>query len=165
MLYPKKVNNSFAFKRAALPLATALLCLSTLAFSHTNHTRKHPVFISGTHFSSKTVQDTVIDNRIFNAVEIAPSFPGGMQAFNKFIAQNIQYPELAKQNNVSGRVFIQFIVEKDGSLSDLKILRDPGSGLGDEAMRVIKSSPKWKPGMQNGKVVRVQYTVPVNFSL
>jgi protein TonB len=104
-------------------------------------------------------------NEIFTAVEIAPAFPGGLDKFGKFLHDHIRYPAVAKENNVTGRVFIQFVVEKDGSLTDLKILRDPGSGLGDEALRVLKSSPHWTPGIQNGKPVRVQYTVPVNFSL
>jgi protein TonB len=104
-------------------------------------------------------------DKIFNAVEINPTFPGGEEAFGKFLRDHIRYPAVAKENNTQGRVFIQFVVERDGSLTDLKILRDPGSGLGDEAMRVLKISPHWKPGIQNGKPVRVQYTVPVNFSL
>jgi protein TonB len=104
-------------------------------------------------------------DKIFNAVEIQPNFPGGEEAFGKFLRDHIRYPAVAKENNVTGRVFIQFVVERDGSLTDLKTLRDPGSGLGDEALRVLKISPHWKPGIQNGKPVRVQYTVPVNFSL
>jgi protein TonB len=106
------------------------------------------------------------DNKtIFTAVEINPEFPGGDGAFNKYLSTHIRYPNVAKENNVQGRVFIQFIVERDGSLTDLKAMRDPGSGLGDEAIRVLKTMPHWKPGIQNGKAVRVQYTVPVNFSL
>jgi len=104
-------------------------------------------------------------DKIFNAVEISPIFPGGEEAFGKFLRDHIRYPAVAKENNTQGRVFIQFVVERDGSLTDLKILRDPGSGLGEEAMRVLKISPHWRPGIQNGKPVRVQYTVPVNFSL
>lgn len=104
-------------------------------------------------------------DKIFNAVEIQPAFPGGEGAFGKFLQDHIRYPAVAKENNVTGRVFVQFVVERDGSLTDLKILRDPGSGLGDEAIRVLKISPKWKAGIQNGKYVRVQFTVPVNFSL
>lgn len=105
------------------------------------------------------------DKNIFIAVEVNPSFPGGEAAFGKFLQNHIRYPAVAKENNVQGRAFIQFVVERDGSLTDMKILRDPGSGLGEEAVRVLKSSPHWSPGIQNGKPVRVQYTVPVNFSL
>lgn len=102
---------------------------------------------------------------IFSAVQINPSFPGGEEAFRRFLIENVRYPKTAKDANVTGRVFIQFVVETDGSLTDLKILRDPGAGLGDEGLRVLKLSPKWNPGVQNGKPVRVQYTVPINFSL
>jgi TonB family protein len=108
--------------------------------------------------------DTSI-GRIYNAVEINPSFPGGEKAMAEFIDKTMRYPAMAKQNNTQGRVFIQFVVETDGSLSDLKILRDPGNGLGDETIRIFKQSPKWIPGMRKGKVVRVQFTEPVNFTL
>ncbi|MEO6524895.1 MAG: M56 family metallopeptidase [Mucilaginibacter sp.] len=102
---------------------------------------------------------------LFTAVELNPTFPGGEESFGRFLVQNIRYPDKAKENQTQGRVFIQFTVEKDGSLSNLKNLRDPGDGLGEEAMRVLSLSPKWHPGIQNGSVVRVQYTMPVNFSL
>lgn len=108
---------------------------------------------------------TGMDDKIFTAVEIQPTFPGGAQAFAKFLTDNIRYPETAKKQNIQGRVFARFVVERDGSLTDIKIMREPGGGLGDEAIRVLSLSPKWKPGMQNGKFVRVQFTVPINFSL
>jgi len=104
-------------------------------------------------------------NQIFTAVEISPNFPGGEEAFAKFLTSHIKYPAMARDNNIQGRAFISFVVERDGSLTDIKIVRDPGSGLGEEAVRVLKISPHWKPGIQNGKPVRVSYTVPVNFSL
>jgi protein TonB len=105
------------------------------------------------------------DNQIFTAVEINPNFPGGEAAFGKFLQKNIKYPTIAKENNIQGRVYVNFVVERDGSLTDIKVVREPGSGLGDEAARVLKMSPKWTPGIQNGKPVRVSYTIPVNFSL
>lgn len=103
--------------------------------------------------------------KTFSAVEVAPAFPGGEAAFAKFLGDNVVYPKSAKKKNVTGRVFVQFIVERDGSLTDFRILRDPGEGLGDEAIRVLKLSPKWQPGVQNSKPVRVQFTVPINFAL
>jgi len=106
-----------------------------------------------------------VDNTVFTAVEISPEYPGGEAAFGKFLQKNIRYPTIAKENNIQGKVYIQFVVERDGSLTDIKVLREPGSGTGDEAVRVLKISPHWKPGIQNGKPVRVQYTVPVSFSL
>jgi TonB family protein len=103
--------------------------------------------------------------KVFSAVEVNPRFPGGEAAFGNFLKSKIRYPSLAKENNVQGRVFIQFVVEKDGALSNLRVLRDLGDGLGAEAMRVLSLCPNWEPGTQNGVPVRVLYTVPVNFTL
>jgi len=105
------------------------------------------------------------DNRVFTEVEQVPSFPGGLNKFYKFLQQNIKYPAEARQKKIQGKVFITFIIEKDGSFSNLRILRDPGYGCGAEALRVMKLSPKWNPGIQNGHKVRVQYTMPINFTL
>ncbi|TWR30448.1 TonB family protein [Mucilaginibacter pallidiroseus] len=102
---------------------------------------------------------------VFSAVEQSPGFPGGQQAFEKYIVTNLNYPQQARDNHVQGRVIITFVVEKDGSLSNMKVVRSVGSGTDEEAVRVLAASPKWKPGMQSGKPVRVQYTVPITFSL
>jgi len=104
-------------------------------------------------------------NAVYTAVEIQPEFPGGESGLTTFLQKNIRYPLLAKQNKIQGKVYIQFVVEKDGSITDIKVIREPGSGTGDEAVRVMKLSPKWSPGTQNGKPVRVQFTLPVNFAL
>jgi protein TonB len=104
-------------------------------------------------------------NQIFTAVEQAPTFPGGDGAFGKYLGKNIRYPAIARENNVQGRVVLTFVVERDGSLTDIKVLRSLGSGTDEEAVRVLKASPKWKPGIQNGRPVRVQYSIPVNFTL
>jgi TonB family protein len=100
-------------------------------------------------------------NEIYIEVEHSAEFPGGMKTFYRFLAKNIKYPA----TGVEGNAYLTFVVEKDGSLSNFKVLREPGAGLGNEAIRVMKLSPKWKPGTQNGIAVRQQYTVPVNFSL
>lgn len=105
------------------------------------------------------------DKTIFIGVETMPVYPGGDAAFNKFLSTHIRYPNMAKENGTQGRVFVSFVVEIDGSLTDMKIVRDPGSGLGEEAVRVLKTSQRWSPGIQNGKKVRVAYTVPVSFAL
>ncbi len=89
----------------------------------------------------------------------------GLDALSKFIADNIKYPQLAKENNITGRVFVSFVVEKDGRVGQVKILRDIGGGCGNEAVRVVKMMPKWKPGKQRGKAVRTQFNLPVNFDL
>lgn len=104
-------------------------------------------------------------NKIFAAVEKEPAFPGGIDKFYAYLQKNVKYPAVAKENNVQGKVFVTFVVEKDGSLTDLKIARGIGSGCDEEAIRVLKASPHWTPGIQNGTKVRVQYTISVNFTL
>ena len=110
-------------------------------------------------------EEEEVEDEIFQVVEQDPEYPGGVDALYKFIQQNLKYPQLAKENNITGRVFVQFVVEKDGSVSNVKAARDIGGGCGAEAVRVIKSMPKWTPGKQRGKAVRAAYTLPVNFVL
>ena len=105
------------------------------------------------------------EQEIFQVVEQDPEFPGGIEALMKYLQQNIKYPQLARENNITGRVYVTFVVEKDGSVTGVRVLRDIGGGCGQEAIRVVKSMPKWTPGKQRGKNVRVQYNLPVNFSL
>ena len=102
---------------------------------------------------------------IFTAVEQEPEFPGGLTTFSKFLSQNIVYPKDASLQGIHGRVMISFVVEMDGSLSDIKVVRGIGGGCDEEALRVMKMCPKWRPGIQNGHTVRVAYTVPIAFSL
>jgi len=102
---------------------------------------------------------------VFTAVEIEPTPAGGMAAFYKFLGSTIRYPAEDRKNSTQGRVIVQFIVEKDGSLSNMKVMRAPSATLGEEAVRALKLAPNWIPGVQNGRPVRVQYTIPVNFSL
>lgn len=105
------------------------------------------------------------ETQIFTVVENDPEFPGGMEALYKYLAQNIKYPQLARDNNITGKVYVTFVVERDGSIANPRVLRDIGGGCGQEAIRVVKSMPKWTPGKQRGKAVRVQFNLPVNFSL
>lgn len=105
------------------------------------------------------------EQQIFTVVENDPEFPGGMEALYKYLAQNIKYPQLARDNNITGRVYVTFVVERDGSITGCRVLRDIGGGCGQEAIRVVKSMPKWNPGKQRGKAVRVQFNLPVNFNL
>ena len=103
---------------------------------------------------------------IFVVVESMPEFPGGQQALFKYLAENVKYPVIAQENGIQGRVICQFVVNKDGSIVDVVAVRSSGEpSLDKEAIRVIQSMPKWKPGKQRGKPVRVKYTVPVNFRL
>ena len=101
----------------------------------------------------------------FYKVEEKPVFPGGEKAFYKYLSNNIKYPETAMKNKIQGTVWVKFIIEKDGSISNVKVIREANPDLNKEAVRVIKSMPNWKPGKQNGKPVRVSYQVPIRFSL
>lgn len=101
----------------------------------------------------------------FAAVEVLPKFPGGEAAFGAYLSKTIRYPPVAKENNTQGRVIVSFVVEKNGRLTDIKVVRDIGGGCGEEAIRVLSKSPAWSPGIQNGKPVRVAYTMPINFTL
>ena len=103
---------------------------------------------------------------VFVVVESMPEFPGGQQALFKYLSENVKYPVIAQENGIQGRVICQFVVNKDGSIVDVEVVRSGGDpSLDKEAIRVIKTMPKWKPGKQRGKPVRVKYTVPVNFKL
>lgn len=103
---------------------------------------------------------------IFMVVETMPEFPGGQQALFKYLNENVKYPVIAQENGIQGRVICQFVVNKDGAIVDVEVVRSGGDpSLDKEAVRVIKSMPKWNPGKQRGKAVRVKYTVPVNFRL
>lgn len=111
-------------------------------------------------------REEVEENVVFKVVETMPSFPGGDAALMKYISDNVRYPAIAQENGIQGRAICQFTVEKDGSISDIQIVRSAGDEtLDKEAKRVIKSMPKWSPGKQRGKAVRVSYTIPINFRL
>lgn len=100
------------------------------------------------------------DNNIYNTagINVKPEFPGGMEKFYKFISENYKTPDVKK---LAGKVFVTFIIEKDGSLTGIKVLRDIGHDTGKEAIRVLELSPKWLPGEQNGKKVRCAYSFPI----
>lgn len=100
-------------------------------------------------------------NQIFTSVEQEPRFDG----FNAYLSKHIQYPAADRENGTQGKVYLQFVVEIDGSITAIQVLRTPDQSLADEAVRVLKACPKWKPGIQNGKPVRVRYTIPVSFAL
>ncbi|MBD3635865.1 MAG: energy transducer TonB [Crocinitomicaceae bacterium] len=110
-------------------------------------------------------QDTTKTEMVYDMPEQMPQFPGGAEAMERFISEHIKYPPTAKEKRIQGKVYVQFIVEKDGSLTDIKIRRGAHQLLDDEAIRVIKLMPKWKPGSMRGKIVRVRYTIPITFAL
>lgn len=115
-----------------------------------------------------SAQKTVVsqsNQNIYNAVEQMPEFPGGMPAMMEFLQTNIKYPKDAIKQNVGGRVMVMFVVEPDGSLSNVRVARKVFPSLDAEAVRVVKAMPKWKPGKEKGRAVRVNFTMPVVFSI
>ncbi len=110
-------------------------------------------------------EEEVEEQQIFQVVEEMPEFPGGMGECMKFLGKNIKYPTISQENGVQGRVIVQFVVNRDGSIVDPVVVRGVDPYLDKEALRVISMMPKWKPGKQRGKAVRVKYTVPVMFRL
>ncbi len=111
------------------------------------------------------VEEVVEEETIFQVVEEMPSFPGGEAECMKFLSKNIKYPTIAQENGIQGRVILQFVVNKDGSIVDVTVARSVDPYLDKEAIRVVQMMPKWKPGKQRGKPVRVKYTLPVMFRL
>lgn len=105
------------------------------------------------------------DSKVYASVEELPQFPGGQNALMQFLAQNIRYPLKAKNEGIQGKVYLQFVIDKEGNVTNVIVQRDIGGGCGDEARRVVQAMPKWKPGKQDGTPVRVYYTLPVNFRL
>ncbi len=111
------------------------------------------------------VEEEFVEEEIFTIVQDMPSFPGGDAAMLSYLGKNIKYPTLAKESGIQGTVYVTFVVEKDGSVSNVKVLRGIGGGCDEEAIRVVKSMPRWTPGKQRGKPVKVQYNLPCRFVL
>jgi periplasmic protein TonB len=110
-------------------------------------------------------EEVVEESEIFVVVEDMPEFPGGETALRSFINKNVNYPVIAAENGIQGKVYVRFVVDKDGSVTNAEIARGIDPSLDQEALRVVRTLPKWKPGKQRGKPVRVSYTVPINFQL
>jgi protein TonB len=106
-----------------------------------------------------------VEAEIFTVVEEQPSYPGGEEGRMRYLQENIKYPEEAKELGIQGRVFVTFVVEVDGSITDVRVLRGIGGGCDEEAVRVVKAMPKWVPGKQRGVPVRVQFNLPIKFTL
>jgi periplasmic protein TonB len=110
-------------------------------------------------------EEVVEEEEIFIVVEDQPEFPGGDEARIRFLSENIRYPQMARESGIQGIVFVTFVVETDGSITNVRVLRGIGGGCDEEAIRVIKSMPQWKPGRQRGRAVRVQFNMPIRFTL
>ncbi|MDA3890046.1 MAG: energy transducer TonB [Salinivirgaceae bacterium] len=110
-------------------------------------------------------EEEVDEAQVFFIVENMPEFPGGNLELRKYIAQNVNYPDIARENGIQGRVFVQFVVNTKGKVEKVKVVRGVDPALDREAIRVISNLPSWKPGSQRGKAVKVSFTVPINFQL
>ena len=111
-------------------------------------------------------EEEIEEDQPFVKVEEMPSFQGGdITKFRNWVQGKVRYPQIAQENNISGRVFLMFVVERDGTLTNIQVLQTPDSSLSDEAVRVLKTSPKWKPGKQRNQTVRVKYTLPIDFRI
>lgn len=118
-----------------------------------------------TDVANVVVEEPEKEEEIFQVVEAMPEFPGGMAELMKYLQKSIKYPSISQENGVQGRVIVQFVVNKDGSIVDPVVIRSVDPYLDKEALRVVKAMPKWKPGEQRGKTVRVKFTLPVQFRL
>ena len=111
-------------------------------------------------------EEEIEDDQPFIKVEKMPSFQGGdLNKFRNWVQERVRYPQIAQENGVSGKVVLSFVVEKDGTLTNIEVLQSPDRSLADEAVRVLKTSPKWEPGQQRNQPVRVKYTLPVDFRI
>ena len=110
-------------------------------------------------------EEEVVEEEIFIVVEDMPTFPGGDEARMRFLSENIRYPQMARESGIQGTVFVTFVVERDGSVTDVRVLRGIGGGCDEEALRVIRAMPRWNPGKQRGRPVRVQFNMPIRFTL
>ncbi len=146
-------------KKQLLSIAFPLVLLPFLA------SRLNSTFSSDTLQQDSTSQQKKDTAIVFHFVEMMPVFPGGETQLMEFLRKNINYPKKVREAEIEGRVLVTFVVDEEGSLSEFKLLKDIGYGCGDEVIRVLKLMPNWTPGTQSGKKVKVQYNLPVLFSL
>ena len=169
MMNKKKSNAAGHIKYALFVLpAFALLVAGNISCSQDasqTEDAKEEVVAPVSPEAKEAPADSTAKEEVFMVAEQMPEFPGGMKEMLKFLQENVKYPENAMKNNVQGRVIVQFVVEKDGTPTEFKVARSVDPDLDAEALRVLQTMPKWKPGMQRGEVVRVKFTVPVSFKL
>lgn len=169
MMNKKKSNATGHIKYALFVLpAFALLVAGNISCSQDasqTEDAKEEVVAPVSPEAKEAPADSTAKEEVFMVAEQMPEFPGGMKEMLKFLQENVKYPENAMKNNVQGRVIVQFVIEKDGTPTEFKVARSVDPDLDAEALRVLQTMPKWKPGMQRGKIVRVKFTVPVSFKL
>ena len=155
----KQAPNLFAGFKCLLFVVSALVLLVIVFVPAGANAQNKKVKKAQTH------KDTTTDDKVYEVCEQMPIFKGGDAALLKYLRENLKYPDNTKDRGVQGRLVIGFIVEKDGSLTDVKVLRHVDIALDAEALRVVKGMPKWIPGCQDEQLVRVRYNVPVSFRL
>ena len=156
MMNKKRTHTAGRIKYALfVPLAAVLLIASNISCISSEKQEE----------ISEKQESRAAEGEVFQVVEEMPEFPGGMGECMKWLGQNIKYPADAKEKGVQGRVIVQFVVEKDGTIVNAKVVRGVDPDLDAEALRVVNQSPKWKPGKQKGEAVRVKYTLPIMFKL
>lgn len=175
MLNKKRTNNARKVKYLALvPMAAGLLLLNNIdAMARVLNEKVAEVIQQPTALATTTVSKMEAANplppekdKIYDTCDIMPEFPGGQNALLQFLAKNIKYPTEAQQQGKQGKVVVTFVIEKDGSITNAKVTQALYPSLDEESLRIVKSMPKWTPGkMKDGKVVRVQYTVPLTYRL
>lgn len=169
MMNKKKSNATGHIKYALFVLpAFALLVAGNISCSQDasqTEDAKEEVVAPVSPEAKEAPADSTAKEEVFMVAEQMPEFPGGMKELLKFLQENVKYPENAMKNNVQGRVIVQFVIEKDGTPTEFKVAHSVDPDLDAEALRVLQTMPKWKPGMQRGEVVRVKFTVPVSFKL
>ena len=121
------------------------------------------LFVANTNATAQNKK--AANDKVLEKAEVMPEYPGGEQAMMQFVADNVKYPQDAIDKEISGRVLVSFVVEKDGSIGDVKVVKGIGGGCDEEAVRVVNAMPKWKPGMDKGNPVRVSYIMPFTFKL
>ncbi|MBI5540440.1 MAG: M56 family metallopeptidase [Bacteroidia bacterium] len=166
MLMLNKSKSNWAAKLKVLSVIPVLFLLIGV-FSCESEMKNPENIVKDALSSDQSTEANEINatDSVFNEVENAPEFPGGTNELMNFIATNVKYPQVAKENGITGKVFVQFVVSKDGSVKDVKIAKGVDKFLDEEAMRVIKSLPDWTPGKNRGVAVNVQFTIPINFQL
>jgi TonB family protein len=161
----KKIS-SYLFALDSITYPNKNLCLKHI-YEGNKLNQQSVASIAQSNDSSKITQitnDAPDPYLIYTTFDVAPEYPGGNTSFTKFISDNLKYPKEAIVNNISGMVVIIFVVERDGSLGEFKVIRSPGGGCDEEAIRILKLSPKWSPALLNGFPVRAQFTLPINFN-
>ena len=159
------MNTNASKSKSTNNFLLAIILLAMMVFIISCKSSKESAFSKTMDIPMGEISSQETSDEVFDKVDETPEFPGGMEAWANFMKDNLKYPKLAKDEGIEGTVYIRFIVNKDGSISDAEILRGIGGGCDEEALRVINSFPNWKPGKKDGKVVKTRMTSPINYSL